>query len=369
MALCEMNIQDNINIDLNVTSSCNLACTYCLENDAALEKQGCNLSTFYMKNTEVSVETLIEKLNTDSSKTKKINFWGGEPFLNWNFCNAVLQAYKDDEAFSFFFYTHGGFITKYKSELIELHKILGNRLEIQVSYDGEYLSNNIRVDKSGAGTSKQTIEGFNTLKEIGIKTSLKSVISNDGFPHLFDSFLDLFKKQGFYGPTPDMWSNRTTEELQKDSEILGEQLEKIASYIYANDLNPDIFTWFSHHKAMCSVGVNMTAIDLDGSMKPCHGFLYRESKEHNIGTIDNFTEDFLAGVEKFKPLYEYKPTECQTCDVNFCMKCEASNFFSSTKETYEEKWTDYQSNQTCSLFKFMDKYNKTIRYAMQSKGK
>ena len=82
--------------------------------------------------------------------------------------------------------------------------------------------------------------------------------------------------------------------------------------------------------------------------------------------VPEVAEDFLKNVDKFTTLHDYKPTECQNCDVNFCMKCEASNFFSSTKSTYEEKWTDYNSNQTCSLFKFADKYNKTIRY---KKGK
>lgn len=369
MSLCEHIVQDNINIDLNVTSSCNLACTYCLENDTALEKQGCNLSTFYMKNTEVKVQTLIEKLNTDTSKTKLINFWGGEPFINWNFCSAVMEAYKDDDTFSFFFYTHGGFIKQKREDLIYFKKILGNRLEIQVSYDGEYLSNNIRVDKAGNGTAKATIEGYRILQELGIKTSLKSTISNEGFPHLFDSFVDLYQLQGFYGPTPDMWSDRTEEELLEDSKILDVQLTKIASYIYANNILPDVFTWFKKQKNMCSVGINMTAIDLDGSLKPCHGFLYRESSEHTYGNIENFTEDFLKNSEKFKPLFEYKSTECQTCDVNFCMKCEAANFAISKKETYEEKWNDYNSNQACQLFKFVDKYNKTLRYAVLNKAK
>jgi len=375
MALCEMNIQDSINIDLNVTSICNFACTYCSEQETDKEMEesgnsytGCNLATLHLKNSEVKVETLINKLGSDPAKKKKINFWGGEPFINWEMCKAVMEGFQDDEKFSFFFYTNGDFIEMYEKDLRHFHKILGNRLEIQVSYDGNWLTNNIRIDKQGKGTADRVIKGWNKLKEIGIKTTLKSVISNVGFPHLFDTFVELYKLQGFYGPTPDMWSDRTPEELLQDSKILEVQLEKIASYIYANDIDPNVFTWFSKHKAMCSVGVNMASIDLDGSLKPCHGFMYRESDEHTTGHLDNFSEDFRKASEKFKPLYEYKPTECQTCDVNFCMKCEASNFFHSTKENYDEKWTDYNSNQTCGLFKFVDKYNKTIRYAMQNKG-
>ncbi len=374
MALCEMHTQNSINIDLNVTSICNFACTYCSEQETEKEMElsgnsytGCNLSTLHLKNSKVKVETLIKTLGKDPIKMKKINFWGGEPFINWEMCKAVIDGFMNDEKFSFFFYTNGDFIHIYEKDLRKYHKLLGDRLEIQVSYDGEWLTNNIRIDKKGIGTADRVIKGWNLLKKIGIKTSLKSVISNEGFPHLFDSFIDLLDKQGFYGPTPDMWSDRTQEELEKDYEILDEQLTKIASYIYSNNLNPDVFTWFRKSKAMCSVGVNMTSIDLDGTMKPCHGFMYRDSQEHTIGTIDNFTEDFQKGVEKFKPLYDFKPQECIECDVNFCMKCEASNFFHSSKENYEDKWTDYNSNQTCQLFKRVDRFNKAIRYASQNR--
>lgn len=372
MGLCESGCNtDSIHIDINLTSVCNIACTYCSEGNE------CGLSTLYMKNSEVKVETLIKKLGKDPSKHKTINFWGGEPFVNWEMCKAIIDGFKDDKSFSFFFYTNGLFIPKYIEELKKYNEEFGwqrvngqPRLILQISFDGVYLSDTIRVDKSGKGTSKKVIEAYNLLKENNIETSLKAVISTEGFPYLFESFKDLYELQGFYAPTPDLWSSATPEEYQKDLEILSEQIEKIASYIYANDLNPDVFSWFSKSRAICSTGSNMISVDLDGKLYPCHAAMYGESDEHSLGHIDNFTEVKEKAMKEFKMVNKMLPLECQSCDVNFCMKCQIANYTKSDKSTYAERFTDYQSNwQVCSLFKLNDKFNKTIRYAMSNKEK
>lgn len=374
MALCSSN-NSSLSIDLNLTSICDMGCLYCSE-AAEPDKGGggCDLSTLYLSHTQVKLQTLIDGLSKDKSKHKTINFWGGEPLINWNYAKAVMNHYKSDSTFSFFFYTNGTYVEKLLPEIKELNDEFGrlknvdgrNRLIIQVSYDGKWLSDNVRVTKNGQGTADRTLNAYRLLKSIGVSTSLKSVIGNEGYAHLFDSYIELYNEQGFYGPTPDLWSDGLTSEQYK---ILGEQLEKIASYMYANNISPDTFTWFSKSKAMCSVGVNMTAIDLDGSIMPCHGAMYGEANDHRLGDLSDFGNVVQKSKEKFTPLFEFKPLECQMCDVNFCMKCEVANYAKSTKETYDEKWTDYQANSTCRLFKFVDKFNKTIRFLDAERAK
>ena len=368
MSQCSLEINDSIHIDINTTSICNLACTYCSEGNE------CGLSTLYLENTEVKVEDLINRLGKDPTKHKTINFWGGEPFINWDFCKAIIDGFKDDPNYSFFFYTNGIFIPQYIDEIKAYNMEFGRqsdmnnrkRLTIQISYDGKYLTDTIRIDKVGKGTASRVVEAYNLLKDNGIETSLKSVVSSDGFPHLFDSFVDLHNLQGYYGPTPDLWSDRTPDEFQEDLKVLGEQLEKIAGYIYANKLNPDVFSWFGKSRAICSVGTNMVSVDLNGDLYPCHAFMYSDDKEaHKLGHIDNFTESIQKSMANYKTFNNELPLDCQTCTVNFCMKCQAANYSMSTKDKYEDKWTDYQANwSVCQIFKFNDKFNKTIRYAM-----
>lgn len=360
---------DSIHIDINTTSICNIACTYCSEGNE------CGLSTLYLKDSEVKVETLIKRLGKDPAKHKTINFWGGEPFVNWDMCKAIIDGFKDDKSFSFFFYTNGLFIPKYIDELKAYQEEFGyqmlnggNRLTVQISFDGVYLSNNIRIDKNGKGTSSKVIEAYKLLKETGIRTSLKAVISTEGFPYLFESFKDLYELQGYYSPTPDLWSDATPEEYQKHLDILSDQLEKIASYIYANNLDPDVFSWFRKSRAICSTGANMISVDLDGKLYPCHAAMYGESDEHALGHIDNFTEVKEKAMAEFKMINKNLPIDCQSCEVNYCMKCQIANYAKSNKDTYAERFTDYQSNwQVCSLFKMNDKYNKTVRYMIATK--
>lgn len=371
MSQCESKINDDtIHIDINTTSICNLACSYCSEGNE------CGLSTLYLENTDVKVEDLIKRLGKDPAKHKTINFWGGEPFVNWDFCKAIIDGFKDDETYSFFFYTNGIYIPKYIEELKKYNEEFGSqrfegnaRLIIQISFDGNHLTDTIRVDKSGKGTTKRVVEAYNMLRENGIETSLKSVISSEGFQHLFSSFKDLYSLQGHYNPTPDLWSDSSPEEFEQELEVLGQELEKIAGYIYANNLDPEVFSWFRKSRAICGAGAAMVSVDLDGSMYPCHGCMYGGSDEHKLGHFDNFTEVKEKTMKFYASARKDLPLQCQECDVNFCMKCNIANYQKSEKEKYEDKWTDYQANwQVCKLFKFADKYNKTIRYAMATKG-
>jgi len=355
-----LNNQSPFHIDVNVTSICNLACTYCSEGTE------CGLASLYLKNTQVSLDTLISKVKNYSGP-KKINFWGGEPLVNWDYCTTIINETKNDKNFSYFFYTNGVLIKDHLDEIKKFGRELGRRLTMQISFDGRFLTDTIRIDKSGKGTSDRVIEGYNLLKQNNIQTSLKSVISSEGFPHLYDSFLDLYELQGHYNPTPDLYSNLSFEEFEESLKILGEELEKIMIFIYENNLNPEVFSWFRKSKAICSAGANLVGVDLTGDLYPCHGCFYDGRDENKIGKIENF-EEIDSVREKFRELNKELPFECQSCNVNFCMKCQAANLSKSKKDTFEEKWTDYQSNwQVCKLFKFVDKYNKTIHYLIQEK--
>ena len=348
-----------LNIDLNVTSVCNLACSYCSE---GVE---CGLSALKLKHTEVTKEEIIEKINTLLEKdTVKINFWGGEPLSNWKYCKDIMMSFLDEKRISFFFYTNGILVKDHIDDIKYLNKNLQNKLIMQISYDGEYLTDTIRVDKSGKGTAKRVKEAYKLLKENDIETSLKSVISHQGFEHLYDSFLDIYGIQGHYNPTPDLYSEITEEEIEPYFDILEKELMKISQYIYNNDLSPNVFSWFRQSRAICSAGADIAGVDLNGKVYPCHGVFYDNED------VESYSIDDIENVRKnFKEINKNLPIECQTCNVNFCMKCQASNLRHSKKETFAEKWTDYQSNwSVCRLFKLNDVYNKTIRYAMNEKG-
>ena len=349
MSQCGLN--KGYHIDINVTSICNLACTYCSE---GVE---CGLSSLYLKNSQVKVETLIERLSKDKD-TSQINFWGGEPFINWNYCKAIMDGFGD--RFTYFFYTNGILIPDFIDEIKEYAKKLN--VIIQISYDGRHLTDTIRVDKTGKGTSERVENAYKLLKENGIKTSLKSVISSEGFPYLFESFKDLYDLQGYYNPTPDLYSELNWDEFQDSLKVLEVELKKIMQYIYQHNLEPKSFSWFGNSRAICSAGEGILAVDLTGEVFPCHGAMYEGRDEYKVGEVNDFGTEKIQNVRnEFKNLNKALPFECQTCTVKFCMKCQAANLSKSQGHTFQEKWNDYQSNwQVCQLFKFNDKFNQTI---------
>ena len=70
-------------ITLNVTNNCNLACSYCFETD----------KTRAMMKPEIAVEAIKKAYSPNAPNTMPytINFFGGEPLLNWPAIKAVID--------------------------------------------------------------------------------------------------------------------------------------------------------------------------------------------------------------------------------------------------------------------------------------
>ena len=119
MSQCQTNHNNSIHVDINLTSICNIACKYCSENIGMDEKTTCGLSSLYLKNTQIPVKKLIDALDKNPNKQKTINFWGGEPFTNISYAKAIIEYYKDNPDYSFFFYTNGILVPNYIDQLKE----------------------------------------------------------------------------------------------------------------------------------------------------------------------------------------------------------------------------------------------------------
>jgi uncharacterized protein len=350
-------------IDLNVTSTCNLSCTYCSEGFE------CGLSTKFDENTSVTLEDVENLMNSISDPKKEIFFWGGEPFVNYKFCRSVIEKYRDDPNVSFFFYTNGVYLQKYLFDLLAINKELNkygpNRLSIQVSYDGKPVNDITRPDKAGNPSSELVKQSYLAAKKAGLNIYLKSVLTADHFHLIYDAFLDVISMDKNYFPTPDLYSQLNEEEFAVKLEELKVGLSKIAKHIYTNKLPPESFGWFQQSRALCSSGINYISVDLNGDISPCHGCMYKESHDHVMGNI-NTVPDIDALIEEKTTMYrdalQNQPLACQTCDSQFCMKCNAATYEKSEKETYLEKWSDHTANwQVCKVFKL----NEVVHYALR----
>lgn len=353
-------------IDINVTSTCNLACTYCSEGFE------CGLSTAFEENTSITLENIDELMARISDPKKDIYFWGGEPFVNYEFCRGVMEKYKHDPNYSFFFYTNGVYLKKYLKDLVRLQEEMGkNRLSIQVSYDGKPVNDLTRPDKAGNPSSSLVKSNYLAAKQAGLNVRMKSVLTAPHFHLIFEAFLDVIELDENYFPTPDMYSQLTWEEFQPRLEELKIGLSKIAKYIYQNKLPPEKFGWFQQSRALCAAGINYMSIDLNGDISPCHGCMYKESHAHVMGNIFK-VPSIDALIEERSTMYKdalkNQPLDCQNCDSMFCMKCNAATFEKSKHEDYLDKWSDHTANwQVCKVFKTNEIVHYALRKALQSK--
>jgi radical SAM protein with 4Fe4S-binding SPASM domain len=354
-------------IDINVTSTCNLACTYCSEGFE------CGLSTAYEENTSVTLENIEEFMSKIEDPKRDIYFWGGEPFINWEFCKGVIDKYIDNENYSFFFYTNGVYLRKYMKELVAINNKIGKRLSIQVSYDGKPVNDIARVDKAGNVSSELVKANYLAAKQNGLNVRMKSVLTAENFHLIYEAFLDVIELDDNYFPTPDMYSQLTEEEFMPRLEILKAGIAKIAKHIYANKLPPEKFGWFNKSRALCASGINYVSVDLNGDISPCHGCMYKESHAHVMGNIKT-APDIDALIKEKTAMYsdalKNQPLDCQTCDAQFCMKCNAATYEKSEGETYLDKWSDHTANwQVCKVFKTNEIVHHALRTANKSYSK
>lgn len=318
----------------------------------------------------------VKKHNPNEPIT--IAFWGGEPFMNFQYCLDVMNFFKNDLSINFFFYTNGTYIGKYKEELREINNVLKGRLEIQISYDGGKVNDVERLTKTNKPTSKVVKEAFALLGELGINRAIKSTITPRTFKYIYDAFVDVVNIPGNtnYFPTPESfmdYDSPMTEQYYKDLQV---GLMKIAKYIYENDLPPESFGWFRNNKALCQAGIGYYGINIDGKMSPCHSTMYSEWDDHEVADLrdDDVIEKLNANDERFKKLLGHMNDDCQGCTALYCMKCPAGSYsLPSTQETakikmtdvtneldeYETKWTTKNHNM-CRVFKTNDIIHKAL---------
>ena len=285
--------------EVTTTQKCDMACTYCFEGEEL------NNKTPQLHTSDIirSIRDLLESEKFMEKFTGiTLNFWGGEPTLNPKMIINLINEFKD-EPIDFFLYTNGFNISN-------LEKIINNfklfikdstRFSYQISYDGIFHDKE-RVDHQGNGTSDMILKNIRILntKYPDINLSLKSTLTIEDLLNLeenwyhFKDIRDEFPRFE-YSPTLEYTNKYDIThlllKLEKDFLILA---KKELDFYKKHDRF--LWTWFgSGERNLCSAGMNISNIDLDGNLLVCHGALYSPNKEKFIiGNVDNIANDIVA---------------------------------------------------------------------------
>jgi len=348
---------NNYTFEVTTTQKCDMACTYCFEGDELKNSSKPIDYDIIMDN--------IEKLLIDETFMSRfdgivLNFWGGEPTLNYKMIKYFFSRFRG--RVNYFFYTNGYDYSKL-SNIINYFDALGldsEKLRFQISYDGIYDTQ--RIDHSGNQTSKQVLFNINELKknypEINITT--KSTLSVNQLP-ILNKIINHFKDIGLsYSPTLEYTQYYDITPSMLDTirkQFLLVAKNEIEYYKENKKFN---FGWFeSGEHAICSAGMNMSNLDLEGNLTICHGALYSDNKEvFEIGKITNFVESVNESYLKHKDILEI-PLMCQNCVATVCYQCPIVNYDSSNKLEYKNKLHDPKLD-LCDVYKEFGKIHRVV---------
>lgn len=328
-------------ITLTVTEKCDLACVYCYEHKKSANNMALNTAK----------DIIDRELINDKSQSYMIEFFGGEPFLNFELIKKVVDYINNNypQAYIHFFVSSNG--TQVHDDIqrwLMQHK---NHITVGLSFDGIKEVQNINrsdsFDKIDLAFFQRTYPA----------QPIKMTVSEQSLPYLSRSVIFLHE-QGFrvscnLAYMVD-WS--ATENLS----ALCEQLEKLINYYVAHPdiercsmLNLDI-SILSHPKVnseyvkkFCGCGTDMRVYGVDGACYPCQLF-------SPIAAEDKAIKSSEFRIERDIPKELY-PKMCNNCYFErICAFCLGSNYLSTGNMFLPDQ-------KRCELNKIIFKANAKLR--------
>ena len=353
-------IRRELTIEVSVSNSCNKRCKYCFEN-----KSGCLDKNPSHYNEDHLLKLLISKcedIKNGQYKSLQISFWGGEPFLNEELIEKVVEKTCSYKFIRYHIYTNGT-ITDKTIKFLHSENFLQNKDKfiIQVSYDGE--PHNLIQRGYSYDEIEKVVE---ELQKSGIRWNFKSTLSLDCIEHfseMWDSFSKLHEKYPHiqFSPTIDT----TNCDISKFDEFKKQLISITKKEMKFYDENGDfLLIWFTdRNKRVCNVN-DQLFIDYNGDTYTCHGCPYIQESEKfkgkNIKDIQNLDECIGFGY------VINRPRECIQCEAKYCAVC----FCTKTDTTdIKKNWGTSASRDgnLCKYHRFIGKITNILDYMMITK--
>jgi len=326
-------------ICLHVAHDCNLACKYCFAGKGEYDGPK-GLMSF--ETGKRALDFLVEKSGT--RKNLEVDFFGGEPLLNWEVCKKLVEYGRSIEKehgknFRFTLTTNGVLVN---DEVIDFcNREMGN---VVLSLDGRKETHDrLRTTCNGKGSYDLIVDKFKKFANArnqadyymrGTYTHYNVDFSKD-IIHMADlGFKELSIEPVVSDPTePYALKENDLPILKEQYEILADEMLRryrngngFTFYHYMIDLNsgPCIVKRISG----CGVGTEYMAVTPSGELYPCHQF---------VGDEKFLLGDIWKGVtnttilDEFKGCNVYSHPECKDCFAKlYCSGGCAANAYHTT---------------------------------------
>ena len=267
-------------LSIVLTNKCNLNCIYCYESG----KSNHSISVNRIK------EIVSEYLNSPNYDEVEIDFFGGEPFLEFEKIKEVCEwvwANKWRNKYLFFATTNGVLVHGEIQEWLRRNK---KYFWVCLSLDGMPESHNKNRSNS---YEKIDIPFF---KECWPSQTVKMTISKETVDNIYENIVHIHSL-GF-DITGTNFAEGIDWENEKYSKVVAEQLEKLCRYYIEHpEIKPVPLINMAIHKCeekkvqrkWCGCGEFMAAYETDGKKYPCTFFTpmtFKEAALQNILEMD-----------------------------------------------------------------------------------
>lgn len=328
-------------ICLHVAHACNMKCGYCFAGDGEYHGERAIMSYEVGK---AALDWLIE--NSGTRKNLEVDFFGGEPLLNWDVCKRLVEYGRSREKdtgknFRFTLTTNGILLN---DEVIEFaNKEMGN---VVISLDGRpEVNDNMRKTHDNGGTYDKILPMFKKLANSrnqanyyvrGTYTHYNTDFAND-IIHMADLGFKELSIEPVVAPPDAPYALQ-----ESDIPILLDQYEKLANEMLARKRRKDGSDFTFYHYMIdleggpcivkrisgCGVGTEYVAVTPSGDFYPCHQFVGDD--RFLLGNVyDGITNSSVC--DEFKECNVYSHEECKDCFAKlYCSGGCAANAFHTT---------------------------------------
>ena len=346
---------------LHVSHLCNMTCGYCFAGQGEFGGQGGLMS---LETGKRAIDFLIE--NSAGRKNLEVDFFGGEPLLNWDAVKGIVGYAREREAacgknFRFTLTTNGLLLDDDVIEFSnrEMHNVV-------LSLDGRKKTHDrLRKESSGGGSYDKIVPKFQKLVDLrggkgyyirGTFTKQNPDFTND-ILHMAELGFKELSMEPVVSAREDEFSlgQAELEGIKKQYELLASEMLKRESeghgftfYHFMIDLKngPCVYKRISG----CGSGTEYLAVTPQGELFPCHQFV--GTSEFLVGSIwEGITDASVC--DRFSDCNIYSRSECRTCWARlYCSGGCAANAFHATGSingVYELGCEMFKKRMECAI--------------------
>ncbi len=324
---------------LHVAHVCNLNCSYCFAGQGAYKGQ-CGLMS--LETGKQAIDFLIA--NSEHHTNLDIDFFGGEPLMNWEVVKALVAYGREQEKIyhkniRFTLTTNGMLLDDEVTEFCnkEMHNVV-------LSLDGrKKVHDRFRVDYKNTGSYDTIVPKFRRfVKQRGDK----SYYIRGTYTHHNTDFLQDILHMADLGFTELSMEPVVCDPsdpcalTDKDLPVLKQQYEDLAREMIQRNRKGKGFTFYHYMLSLtggpciykrvsgCGSGTEYLAVTPEGDLYPCHQFV--GNKDYCMGNLrEGVTNNALRN--EFAGCNVYTRPDCKNCWAKlYCAGGCAANAYHAT---------------------------------------